>query len=128
MVHFINTSSILDSKFFHSLSSWRNSNHDRAAVHRTPFSLEQLSSIFKVRVTRLLQVIWYLSSASCIAFLMRRSKINVKNTEKPTFLMRKVYSILPNRSLRVLYCFVEIWTPLKPKNKSDALIGARYIP
>ena len=24
--------------------------------------------------------------------------------------------------------FVEIWTPLKPKNKNDALIGAKYIP
>ena len=23
---------------------------------------------------------------------------------------------------------VEIWTPLKPKNKNDTLIGARYIP
>ena len=33
-----------------------------------------------------------------------------------------------NRSLRIPYYFVEIWTPLKPKNKNDALIGARYIP
>ena len=34
---------IFDSKFFHSLSSWRNNNHDRATVDRTPFSIEQLS-------------------------------------------------------------------------------------
>ena len=52
---------IFDSKSFHSLLSWSINNHDRATVHRTPFSLE-------------------------------------------------------------------IWTPLKPKNKNDALIGARYIP
>ena len=39
---------------FSTLSSWRNNNHDRATEHRTPFSLEQLSTIFTARVTRLL--------------------------------------------------------------------------
>ena len=45
---------IFDSKFVYSLSSWRNNNHDRATVYRTPFSLEQLSTILAARVTRLL--------------------------------------------------------------------------
>ena len=53
---------IFDSKFFLSLSSWRNNNHDRATVHRTPFSLVQLSIIFTAWTTRLLLVIWYLLS------------------------------------------------------------------
>ena len=45
---------IFDSKIFHSLSSWGNNNRDRATMNRTPFSLEQLSTIFTARVTRLL--------------------------------------------------------------------------
>ena len=35
-------------------SSWRNGNHGRTTVHRTPFPLEQLSNIFTAWVTRLL--------------------------------------------------------------------------
>ena len=45
---------IFNSKFFRALSSWGNNDHDRATVHRTPFSLEQLSTIFTAWVTRLL--------------------------------------------------------------------------
>ena len=33
-----------------------------------------------------------------------------------------------NHSLRIPLYFAEILTPLTPKNKNDALIGARYIP
>ena len=45
---------IINSKFFHSLLFWRNNNHDCATTHRTPFSLEQLSTIFIAWVTHLL--------------------------------------------------------------------------
>ena len=33
-----------------------------------------------------------------------------------------------NHSLQIPKHFVEILIPLKPKNKNDTLIGARYMP
>ena len=53
-------------------------------MYRTPFTLEQLSTIFTP---------CHLSSS--IAFLMKLGKTHVKNTEKPTFLILKDDSILP---------------------------------
>ena len=47
---------------------------------------------------------------------MKRGKIHVKNSEKPKFLILKDDSILRTA------------LSLKPKNKNDALVGARYIP
>ena len=60
--------------------------------------------------------------SSSIAFLIKRDEIHVKNKEKPTFLLLKVDSIL-----QTALSESPIWTPLKPKNENDTLIGARYI-
>ena len=66
-----------------------------------------LSTIFTARVTRYLQVIFHLSRS--IAFLIKRSEIHVKNTEKPTFLILKdVSGHFTNRSLRIPHYLVEI--------------------
>ena len=69
-------------------------------LHFLSYNSIQLSTIFTALVTRLLKVIWYLSSFSGIAFLIKRGKIHVKNTEKSTFLILKDDSMsrtaLPN--------------------------------
>ena len=52
--------------------------------------------------------------------------MHVKNKETPTFLILKDDSYL--RTALSESPIVEIWTPLKPNNENDALIGARCIP
>ena len=66
--------------------------------------------------------------SSSIAFLINCSKIHVKNTEKPTFLILKDDSILQTP------LFESPITSLKSEHlsnqgtKKNNLIGARYIP
>ena len=56
--------------------------------------------------------------SSIIVFLIKRGKIHIKNTEKQTFLNLKDDSILRTALHESRQYFVEISTPLKPKNKT----------
>ena len=94
LMQFIIPRAIFDSKFFHALSSWRNHNDNRATVHKIPFSLEQLSTIFTAWVTRFLEVSNVFHLSRSIAFLLKRGNIHVKNTEKPSFLIQNDDSIV----------------------------------
>ena len=59
---------------------------------------------------------------------MKRGKIHVKNTEKPTFLIPKDYSILRTALSESRITSLKFEHLSNQRTKKDALIGARYIP